>query len=105
KGHLVLPHQFDNNDTKFVHPNGFSYGGHYEHYLKDSFDVLYREGEVAPKMMTISLHSRIVGRPGRILALERFLDYAMKHDGVWFATREEIARHWMATHPYQAGGA
>ena len=76
-GHLVIPHQFDNNDTKFVHTNGFAYGGHYEQYLKDTFDVLYREGLERPKMMTVSLHSRIVGRPGRIRALERFLDYVL----------------------------
>ena len=100
-GHLVIPHQFDNNDTKFVHTNGFAYGGHYEQYLKDNFDVLYREGLERPKMMTVSLHSRIVGRPGRIRALERFLDYVLEHDRVWIPTREEIARHWIATHPFR----
>ena len=98
-GHLVIPHQFDNNDSKFVHPNGFACGGHYEEYLKDTFDVLYREGLERPRMMTVSLHSRIVGRPGRIRALERFLDYVLGHDRVWIPTREQIARHWMTTHP------
>ncbi len=99
--HLVVPHQFDTNDSKFVHTNGFAYGGHYEAYLKDTFDTLYREGESAPRMMTVSLHPRIVGRPGRILAFERFLDHALSHDRVWLATREQIARHWIATHPYR----
>ncbi len=101
-GHLVIPHQFDNNDSKLVHPNGFAYGGHYEEYLKDTFDVLYREGLERPRMMTVSLHSRIVGRPGRIRALERFLDYVLGHDRVWIPTREQIARHWTATHPYRS---
>lgn len=100
KPHLILPHQFDNNDSKLVHVNGFSYGGHYEAYLRDNFDVLYREGAEAPKMITISLHPRIIGRPGRIAALERFLDHAMAHERVWFATREAVARHWIDTHPY-----
>lgn len=97
--HLVIPHQFDNNDSKFIHTNGFAYGGHYEAYLRDAFDVLYREGETAPKMMTIGLHPRIIGRPGRIAALERFLDYALTHDAVWIASRAEIARHWIERHP------
>ena len=104
-GHLVIPHQFDNNDSKFVHTNGFAHGGHYEQYLRDTFDVLYREGLERPKMMTVSLHSRIVGRPGRIRALERFLDYVLEHDRVWIPTREQIARHWTATHPYRAAGS
>ena len=99
RNHLVIPHQFDTNDSKFVHANGFAYGGHYEAYLRDSFDVLYREGEAHPRMMTVSLHPRIVGRPGRIAALERFLDYVLTHDKVWIPTREEIARHWIARHP------
>ena len=99
-GHLVVPHQFDNNDTKLVHVNGFSYGGHYEQYLRDNFDVLYAEGAERPKMMTISLHSRIVGRPGRAMALVRALDHMRRHDKVWFTDRQSIARHWMETHPY-----
>lgn len=99
RSHLVIPHQFDNNDSKLVHVNGFANGAQYESYLRDNFDVLYREGEVVPRMMTVSLHPRIVGRPGRIAALERFLDHALRHDRVWFATREQIARHWIARHP------
>lgn len=99
RDHLVIPHQFDTNDSKFVHVNGFAHGGHYEAYLRDSFDVLYREGEAFPRMMTVSLHPRIIGRPGRIASLERFLDHVLAHDKVWITTREEIARHWAARHP------
>ncbi len=99
RDHLVIPHQFDTNDSKFVHVNGFAHGGHYETYLRDSFDVLFREGDAFPRMMTVSLHPRIIGRPGRIAALERFLDHVLTHDKVWITTREEIARHWIARHP------
>ena len=101
--HLVIPHQFDTNDSKFVHTNGFAHGGQYEAYLRDSFDVLYREGEESPKMMTVSLHPRIIGRPGRIAAFERFLDYVLRHERVWVPTREQIARHWIERHPFHAG--
>lgn len=104
RDHLVIPHQFDTNDSKFVHVNGFAHGGHYETYLRDSFDVLYREGEEFPRMMTVSLHPRIIGRPGRIAALERFLDHVLAHDKVWITTREAIARHWMARHPASSTG-
>ena len=99
KNHLVIPHQFDTNDTKFVHVNGFAYGGHYESYLVDSFDTLYREGEFTPRMMTVSMHPRIIGRPGRIAALERFLDYVLSKDKVWITTRSNIAKHWIEEHP------
>lgn len=99
QAHLVIPHQFDTNDSKLVHVNGFATGSQFEDYLRDSFDVLFREGVTHPKMMTVALHPRLIGRPGRIAGLERFLDYAMAHDGVWFPTREEIARHWIANHP------
>ncbi|MEQ8370602.1 MAG: allantoinase PuuE [Alphaproteobacteria bacterium] len=105
--HLIVPHQFDNNDSKLVHVNGFSYGGHYEQYLRDNFDMLYAEGAERPKMMTISLHSRIIGRPGRAMALIRALDHIRRHDRVWFTDRQAIARHWAATHPaatYPTGG-
>ncbi len=99
KDHLVIPHQFDTNDSKFVHVNGFAYGGHYESYLRDSFDTLYREGELKPRMMTVSMHPRIIGRPGRIAALERFLDYVLSKDKVWITTRANIAKHWIEEHP------
>ena len=101
-GHLVIPHQFDNNDTKFVHTNGFAYGGPLRAVPEGQF-LTSCTGKAweRPKLMTVSLHSRIVGRPGRIRALERFLDYVLGHDRVWIPTREEIARHWMETHPYR----
>ena len=87
---------------KFGQIHGFATGTDFFDYLKDAFDVLYREGaEGAPKMMSIGLHLRLVGRPGRAAALARFMDYVQKHDGVWLARRIDIARHWMATHPYK----
>lgn len=104
RAHLVIPHQFDTNDSKLVHVNGFSTGGQFEAYLRDSFDVLYREGATSPKMMTVALHPRLIGRPGRIAGLERFLDHALAHDQVWFPTREEIARHWIANHAMERLG-
>ncbi|MEM9903152.1 MAG: polysaccharide deacetylase family protein [Pseudomonadota bacterium] len=99
--HLVIPHQFDTNDSKLVHTNGFPNGGAWEAYLRDSFDMLYAEGAEYPRMMTVSLHPRIAGRPGRALAFARFLDYVAAHPHVWVATRKEIAEHWIATHPPQ----
>ena len=99
RAHLVIPHQFDTNDSKLVHPNGFAHGADWEQYLRDSFNVLWREGADRPRMMTVSLHPRIAGRPGRTAGLERFLDHALAHDGVWVARRDAIARHWAATHP------
>jgi peptidoglycan/xylan/chitin deacetylase (PgdA/CDA1 family) len=74
-------------------------GDDFFHYLRDAFDTLYREGAAAPKMMTVSLHCRLVGRPGRIGGLLRFIDHVRAHDRVWICRREEIARHWIATHP------
>lgn len=97
--HLVIPHQFDTNDSKLVHTNGFPNGAAWEAYLRDSFDMLYAEGADAPRMMTVSLHPRIAGRPGRAAGFARFLDHVMSKSHVWVATREEIARHWIARHP------
>jgi OHCU decarboxylase len=97
---LIVPYTLDANDMRFATPQGFNSGDQYFSYLKDSFDCLYEEGlEGAPKMMSIGLHCRLVGRPGRAQALRRFLDYVRRHEGVWFATRLEIAEHWAATHP------
>jgi OHCU decarboxylase len=97
---LVVPYTLDANDMRFATPQGFNSGDQFEAYLKDSFDVLYAEGlEGAPKMLSIGLHCRLVGRPGRAAALKRAIDYMAAHDGVWFATREQIADHWAATHP------
>jgi peptidoglycan/xylan/chitin deacetylase (PgdA/CDA1 family) len=109
QGHLVVPYTLDSNDMRFAALQGFNSGTQFFDYLKDSFDTLYREGDPqgfdAPKMLSIGLHARLCGRPGRIAALERFLDYATDHDHVWVCRRVDIARHWMATHPFDAGSA
>ena len=98
--HLIIPYTLDANDMRFATPQGFNTGEHFFQYLKDSFDLLWREGaEGAPKMMNIGLHCRRVGRPGRALALEKFLDYVQSHDKVWVAKRVDIARHWREVHP------
>jgi putative urate catabolism protein len=97
---LVVPYTLDANDMRFATPQGFNSGEQFFTYLKDSFDVLYAEGAAgAAKMMSIGLHCRLAGRPGRTAALARFLDYVQGHDLVWLATREAIARHWHAEHP------
>ena len=98
--HLVVPYTLDVNDMRFATAQGFNCGDQFYSYLKDSFDVLY--AEEMPRMMSIGLHCRITGRPGRIAALERFLKYARSHQDVWFCRRIEIARHWHKEHP--AGG-
>ena len=100
KPHLVVPYSLDANDMRFATNQGFNTGEQFFTYLRDAFDLLYREGEAAPKMMSVGLHCRIIGRPGRAAALERFLDYVLQHDGVWICRRVEIARHWYDTHPY-----
>ena len=97
---LVVPYTLDVNDMRFVSPAGFGTGPDFYHYLKDTFDVLWAEGQDRPKMMSVGLHTRLAGRPGRAAALERFLDYARSHEGVWFARRAEIARHWAQRHPF-----
>ncbi|MBR1155548.1 allantoinase PuuE [Bradyrhizobium sp. JYMT SZCCT0428] len=94
--HLVIPYTLDANDMRFVNPQGFGGGDEFFTYLKDSFDVLYAEGAISPKMMSVGLHCRVVGRPGRAASLMRFLDYVMKHDGVWVPTRLQIAQHFHA---------
>ncbi len=101
KAHLVIPYTLDNNDMKFSVAPGFTSGEGFAQYLKDAFDVLYREGKTAPKMMSVGLHTRLAGRPGRAAALERFLDHLVAHDDVWICRRVDIARHWIATHPAQ----
>jgi OHCU decarboxylase len=100
---LIVPYTLDANDMRFATPQGFNSGDQFFAYLKDSFDVLYAEGERAPKMMSVGLHCRLVGRPGRAAALARFLDYVRSHDKVWVATRLDIARHWMKHHPPKGG--
>ena len=99
KQQLIVPYTLDNNDMRFVQAQGFHNGEQFFTYLKDAFDVLYAEGETHPKMMSIGLHCRLVGRPGRIAGLARFLDHIQSHAGVWVCTREAIARHWVAHHP------
>lgn len=99
---LVIPYTLEANDMRFATAPGYSEGEQFFQYLKDSFDVLYAEGEAgAAKMFSIGLHCRLIGRPGKIAGLQRFLDYAQGHDGVWFARRLDLARHWAATHPPQ----
>ena len=98
--HLVIPYTLDNNDMKFAVPPGFTSGDGFFNYLKDAFDVLHAEGETAPRMMSIGLHCRLAGRPGRAAALARFMDHVLAHDDVWVCRRVDIARHWRETHPY-----
>lgn len=99
KPHLVVPYTLDNNDMRFATPQGFNSGEQFFAYLRDAFDVLYAEGETAPKMMSVGLHCRIVGRPGRAAALARFLDYVRQHDRVWLCRGIDIAQHWHQHHP------
>nr|WP_255670765.1 allantoinase PuuE [Cognatishimia sp. F0-27] len=100
KDQLIVPYTMDCNDMRFAIQAGFTNGDQFESYLKDSFDMLYAEGQAgAPKMLSIGLHCRLIGRPGRAMALKRVLDHMAAHEGVWFATREQIADHWAATHP------
>ncbi len=97
---LVIPYTMDANDMRFAVPAGFSEGDQFYTYLKDTFDALYAEGrDGAAKMMSVGMHCRLLGRPGRVQALRRFIDYAQGHEGVWFARRGDIAAHWTATHP------
>lgn len=97
---LIVPYTLDANDMRFATPQGFNSGDQFYSYLKDSFDVLYAEGAAgSPKMLSVGLHCRLVGRPGRAASLARFLDYVQSHDKVWVARRIDIARHWAKTHP------
>jgi allantoinase len=99
KSHLVVPYTLDVNDMRFATPQGFNSGEQFFQYLRDSFDVLYAEGEHTPKMMSVGLHCRLAGRPGRFRALQRFLDHVQQHEQVWVCRRIDIARHWIARHP------
>ncbi len=99
--HLIVPYTLDTNDMRFSLPQGFNHADPFFQYLKDSFDVLYAEGDESPKMLSIGMHCRLLGRPGRLLALQRFLDHIEQHDRVWVCRRLDIARHWIATHPYR----
>ncbi|MDK2778391.1 MAG: allantoinase PuuE [Pseudomonadota bacterium] len=99
KPHLVVPYTLDANDMRFASAQGFNSGEQFFTYLKDNFDVLYEEGASTPKMMSVGLHCRLVGRPARAAALKRFLDYIQQHDDVWVCRRADIARHWHQNHP------
>lgn len=96
---LMVPYTLDTNDMRFATPQGFNSGEQFYQYLKDAFDVLYIEGEVAPKMLSIGLHCRIIGRPARMAALQKFIEYVQSHDQVWCCTREQIALHWKHNFP------
>lgn len=99
--HLIVPYTLDANDMRFATAQGFNTAEQFYTYLKDSFDVLYAEGASAPKMMSIGMHCRLLGRPGRFRALQRFLDYVQQHDQVWVCTRQQIADHWRDVHPFR----
>jgi putative urate catabolism protein len=99
--HLVVPYTLDANDMRFALPQGYSHGAEFFDYLREAFDVLYAEGEDCPKMMSVGMHCRLLGRPGRFRALQRFLDHIERHDRVWICQRVDIARHWIETHPYR----
>jgi allantoinase len=101
KPHLIVPYTLDTNDMRFATAQGFNSGEQFYQYLRDSFDVLYAEGEHSPKMMSVGLHCRLVGRPGRFRALQRFLDYVQSPQQVWICRRNDIARHWIDRHPPQ----
>jgi allantoinase len=98
--HLVVPYTLDANDMRFALPQGYSHGDEFFQYLRDAFDVHYAEGDERPGMMSIGMHCRLLGRPGRMRSLQRFLDHVEKHDRVWVARRIDIARHWRGAHPF-----
>jgi allantoinase len=97
--HLVVPYTLDVNDMRFASPQGFNTATQFYDYLRDSFDVLYAEGAETPRMMSIGMHGRLLGRPGRFIALQRFLDHVAAHADVWVCRRIDIARHWKERHP------
>jgi allantoinase len=99
--HLIVPYTLDTNDMRFVAVQGFNSGEQFFNYLKDAFDVLYAEGGSVPKMLSVGLHCRLIGRPARLAALARFLDYVQGFERVWICRRVDIARHWIARHPWQ----
>jgi len=95
KRQLIIPYTLDNNDMRFATNQGFNTGDHFYNYLKDSFDALYEEGKISPKMMSVGLHCRLIGRPGRIQSLKKFLDYVLKFNDIWVCKRIDIAKHWI----------
>jgi peptidoglycan/xylan/chitin deacetylase (PgdA/CDA1 family) len=103
--HLVVPYTLDANDMRFATPQSFGTADHFFAYLRDAFDVLWAEGAETPKMMSVGMHCRLLGRPGRLRALQRFLDHVEAHDRVWVARRVDIARHWAGRHPFTPASA
>ena len=103
--HLIVPYTLDTNDMRFASPSGFANGTELFDYLCDAFDVLYAEGAERPKMLSIGMHCRLLGRPGRFASLQRFLDHLHRHEQVWICRRADIARHWIEQHPYPASGS
>jgi len=103
--HLVVPYTLDANDMRFALPQGYSHGDEFFEYLRDAFDVHWAEGDERPSMMSIGMHCRLLGRPGRMRSLQRFLDHVQSHDRVWVTRRIDIARHWKTTHPFDAARA
>jgi putative urate catabolism protein len=103
--HLVVPYTLDCNDMRFALPQGFAQGDDFFTYLRDAFDLHYAEGAERPSMMSVGMHCRLLGRPGRMRALQRFLDHVQSHDRVWIARRIDIARHWRHVHPFDAATA
>ena len=99
KKQLIIPYTLDNNDMRFSTNQGFNSGDQFYTYLKDSFDALYEEGKTNPKMMSVGLHCRLIGRPGRIQSLKKFLDYVLKFNDVWICKRIDIAKHWIKNYP------
>ena len=99
KKQLIIPYTLDNNDMRFATSQGFNSGEQFYRYLKDSFDALYEEGKTNPKMMSVGLHCRLIGRPGRIQSLKKFLDYVLKFNDVWICKRIDIAKHWIKNYP------
>ena len=102
--HLVVPYALDTNDMRFAMPQGFATSDEFFTYLRDAFDVLYAEGATRPRMLSIGMHARLLGRPGRLRGLQRLLDHIEQHDRVWICRRLDLARHWMATHPCKVNG-
>jgi peptidoglycan/xylan/chitin deacetylase (PgdA/CDA1 family) len=99
KQHLVIPYSFETNDNRFNQNSGFNTGDDFARYMIDCFDVLYSEGAQTPKLMSLALHDRLIGRPGRIAGLIRFLQHVRRHDAVWICTGRDIAEHWQRVHP------
>jgi peptidoglycan/xylan/chitin deacetylase (PgdA/CDA1 family) len=98
---LIVPYALDTNDMRFSAAHGFAHGEHFYQYLKDAFDTLFEEGRERPAMMSVGLHCRLVGRPGRFAGLRRFVEHIAGHPDIWVCRRSDIARHWHEHHPLE----